>query len=580
MCERREPFQSQLRNNNEEDGRLADGDANANNELPGEDDRRTLDTGTLSEQDKVIVWGTDSQCDDPELAEFEMLECQELESYVIEEEEDFVGLADRKDVRVRSSPRSKATTAEEEASKLSKTREERKSNLHGAGEQDSSVALVSESTEASRAELNSDADVFHSCLSTMSIVDNASTTQTTDSVHNVEACRKADQHSLAKSTKRNEDVDVNLNSAVQPEANATKESADECRVNNNKRNKAGAGVWERASEMGRKTEQQGRQAEKLTSQREASKMDKSTQADEDAEVNCSPCKTSSRGTQSSLEARGVKKQGSFDNTLKKQNSFDRTLKKQPSFENTFRKQHSFDNSLRKQGSFEGSVNCGSANREGRKPWMSPSRQVAPSSPRTSSFSPNRRPPGSPAKVPAMRAVSLERSNSPQRGQGLKPPARAAVGSGIPKPVLVQQQREPEPRKSSPPQRPKNVRPKIITYVRKNPQANVSDTAATAALEAPPHPLRLSSYASPTALKDPKGGYQSKSTPAQCSPAAPIDSYRQEVQRAAATGMKPPGGAGPQKLGGKSNSFHKDTAERIPQEVRRCNPVKQPVLLVL
>lgn len=541
MCERREPFHSQLRNNNE-DARLADSDANANNELPGEDDRRTLDTGNLSEQDKVIMWGTDSQCDDPELAEFEMLECQELESYLIEEGEDFVGLADRKDVQVRSSPLGKSATAEEDASKLNKTS---KSNLHVAGEQDSSLALASESTEASRAELNSDADVFHSCLSTMSAVDNASATQTLESARN-DACRKAEQPSCAKSTKRNQDVDVNLNSAVQPEANAAKESADECRVNNNKRNKEGASVWE--TEIRRKTEQQGRDGEKVTWRREASKMDKSTQADKDAEAKCSPCKTSSRGTQSlSLDPRAVKKQGSFDNTMKKQNSFDRTLRKQPSFESTFRKQHSFDNSLRKQGSFEGGVN--SANREGRKPWMSPSRQLAPTPPRTSSFSPSRRPPGSPAKVPGMRAVSLERSNSPQRGQAPKPLARAALGSGIPKPVLVQQQREPEPRKSSPPQRPKNVRPKIITYVRKNP--NVSDAAA--AVEAPPHPLRLSSYASPTALKDPK-----------------VDSHRQEVQRAAATGIKPPGGAGPQKLGGKSNSFHKDAAEKNPQEVRNCN----------
>lgn len=559
MCERREPFHSQLRNNNE-DGRLADADANANNELPGEDDRRTVDTGNLSEQDKVIVWGTDSQCDDPELAEFEMLECQELESYLIEEGEDFVGLADRKDVQVRSSPRGKSATAMDDASKVNKSSQ---SNLHVAGEQESSLCLLSESTEASRAELNSDADVFHSCLSTMSAVDNASTTHTAESVHNNDACRKADQHSCAKSTKRNKDVDVNLNSAVQLEANAAKESADECRVNNNRRNKEGANVWESRSEM-RKTEQQCRDVEKLTWRREASKMDKSTQADKNAESNCTPCKTSSRGTQSlSLDPRAVKKQGSFDNTMKKQNSFDRTLKKQPSFESTFRKQHSFDNSLRKQGSFEGGVN--SANREGRKPWMSPSRQLAPTSPRTSSFSPSRRTPASPAKVPGMRAVSLERGNSPQRGQVHKPLARAALSSGIPKPVLVPQQREPEPRKSSPPQRPKNVRPKIITYVRKNP--NISDAAA---VEAPPHPLRLSSYTSPTALKDPKGGYQLKSTPAQCSPAAPVDSHRQEVQRAAATGMKPPGGAGPQKMGGKSNSFHKDTAERNSQEVRRSS----------
>lgn len=545
MSERREPFHSPLRNNNQ-DRRLADADANANNELPGgEDDRRTLDSGNLSEQDRVNVWGTDSQCDDPELAEFEMLECQELESYLIEEGEDFVGLADRKDVKVRSSPGGGSVLVEEEAA-----------SKHN---KDSSLVLVSESTEASRAELNSDADVFHSCLSTMSAVDNASITQTTESA----TCQKALQLSCTKSPKRSRDVDVNLNSASQPVANAGKESADECRVNNNKRNKEGASVPESRLEMG-----QGRDVEKLTWRRDASRMEKCTQANKGPESKSSPGKASSRGTQSlALDPRAVKKQGSFDNTMKKQNSFDRTLKKQPSFESTFRKQHSFDNSLRKQGSFEGSVN--SANREGRKPWMSPGRQLAPASPRTSSFSPSRRPPGSPAKIPGMRAVSLERSNSPQGGQTPKPLARAAVGSGIPKPVLVQQQRDPESNKSSPPQRPKNVRPKIITYVRKNP--NVNDAVA-ATVEAPPHNLRHSSYASPTPLKDPKGGYQLK--------AAAVDAHRQEVQRATAAGMKPPGGAGPQKLGGKSNSFHKDAGERNTQEVRRCDAVKQPELLLL
>ncbi|XP_077578304.1 microtubule-associated tumor suppressor candidate 2 homolog isoform X2 [Stigmatopora nigra] len=41
---------------------------------------------------RPLVRGTDSPCDDPELAEFEMLECQELEAYVAE---DFVGLRER-----------------------------------------------------------------------------------------------------------------------------------------------------------------------------------------------------------------------------------------------------------------------------------------------------------------------------------------------------------------------------------------------------------------------------------------------------------------------------------------------------
>uniref|UniRef100_UPI001EAF0C88 microtubule-associated tumor suppressor candidate 2-like n=1 Tax=Oncorhynchus gorbuscha TaxID=8017 RepID=UPI001EAF0C88 len=43
---------------------------------------------TEEQKNKIVIWGTDSQCDDPELAEFEMLECQELEAYLVEEEEE------------------------------------------------------------------------------------------------------------------------------------------------------------------------------------------------------------------------------------------------------------------------------------------------------------------------------------------------------------------------------------------------------------------------------------------------------------------------------------------------------------
>lgn len=326
MCERKEPFQTQVRNdNNNRDGGLAD--ANANNELPREEDTKTVDFGNLSQQEKDIMWGIDSQCDDPELIEFERLESLELDTLLLGEGEDFVGLADGKD-------RGKSAVAEEE--------------------------------------------------------------------------------------------------------NAVKES--ECQVNNNK-------------------------------------------AEKDPEANRNPCKTSSRGTRLlPLDPRVAKPQ------------------------------------------------INSANREGRKPWMSPGRQLARTSLRTSSSSPSRQPPASPAKVPGARAVSLERSNTPQRGRPLRPLTRSA--SSLTKPTL-----EPEP---SPPQIPKSVRPKIITCIRKNP--NVSETTpAAGTVGASPNLQRRYSYASPR--------------------------------------MKPPSGAGSQRMGVKSNSFHRDTGERNPQQVRRCNPVKQPELLV-
>ncbi|KAL7399917.1 hypothetical protein ABVT39_003661 [Epinephelus coioides] len=606
MSKRGEAFgEGELRNNNQQGGVLADGDANAN-EIQTEDGGMTGDTSTLSglmtetvQQDKVIIWGTDSQCDDPELAEFEMLECQELEAYLVEEGEDFVGLADRKELQEQPSSCSKATVTDYSS------REERKTILHGTNEQESIASPVSESKEVSRTELSSETDIFVTCLSTISsmdtAMDTAGRTQTTDSWHIAscpyssisedltlvsqtvtkkgKASERADRSSLSsgKSTINRKDVDMNLNSVGQSENEEVsnglvqcKDVIDEHRANNNQRNKAENTTSEVDCDQ-RSTEHKGLLALKTTDEESNTKMDKSTQAGEAPDVNYSPPKTGTKGMQSSIESKAIKKQGSFDNLLKKQNSFDKSVKKQPSFENTFKKQLSFDNTLKKQGSFENTVPTSSSSLERRKPWGSPSRPATPTSSKTTSSSPKRRPPGSPAKVQSIRALSLERSDSPQRGlsQTVRPPAKTSLSSCIPKPVMSQQ-KEPEPRRSSPPQKPKNVRPKIITYVRKNPQAKPQVTDAP--LEASTHPLRLSSYSSPPAHKDPKAGPQPKSTPVLCSSNLLFDRYRQEMQKAgycppgmAATGVKPPSNAVPQRLSGKSGSFHEDMPEKYLQE---------------
>lgn len=583
MCEQREPFERELRNNNQEGGVLADGDANAN-DIQREDGGRTHDPGSLmiesAERGRVNVCDTDSQCDDPELAEFEMLECQELEAYLIEEGQDFVGLAHRKDIHVQSSSGSKAPV---EQATFNKSREERKSFVHGVSEQEPSASLVSESTEVSRTELNSETDVFVSCLSTISTMDNATNrTQMTDSLaHSAKTSQRADHlsYSSGKSTIDQKDIDMNLNSTVHSEDVASqaqvnsgdapcKDVIADYRKNNNQRNKVGNAISVEDCDQGRNTKQKGLAAEKKSHEESNIKTDKSTQADEATDVNHSPHKTNTKGTQSPLESKAIKKQGSFDNTLKNQN--EKSFKKQPSFENMFRKQHSFDSSLKKQGSFENSVTISSSSLEGRKPWGSPSRPATPTSPKTtSSSSPKRRPPGSPAKVQGTRALCLERSDSPQRGlsQTIKLPGKTSLGSGIPKPIMPQQ-KEPEPRKSSPPQKAKNIRPKIITYVRKNPQTKPQVTDAP--LEASTVPVRLSSYPNPPTHKDLKVGFQPKSTPVLCSSNLLFDKYRQEMQKAGyhppgmvVTGMKPPSSTIPQRLSGKSTSVH----EEAPQEVR-------------
>ncbi|XP_055370225.1 microtubule-associated tumor suppressor candidate 2 isoform X2 [Betta splendens] len=543
MCEREGSFpEGELGNNNQQGGAPPDGDANANEIQAG---GTVGDTGALcgreadtAEQDRVVIWGTDSQCDDPELAEFEMLECQELEAYLVEEGEDFVGLTDRKDLQAQTSPRTRAT---EQRAVLNQNMEERRSVLQRAGEHE-----ISEGKDISRTELSSATDVFVSCLSTIS-----SRTQTTDSWHMAsgpystisedltlashtcstvpEAAKvpppaRRPSSSPQKSTIVQKHLDVNLNSTVIP----CKDVTDEHKSNNNREKNAGNAVPERERGI---TEHKVSPTAKKAQEERNTAMDKSTQADVDYRAP----NAGTKGNLASAEPKAFKKQGSFDNALMKQNSFDKTLKKQPSFENTLKKQLSFDRTLKKQGSFENTVTSSSSSLERRRPWGSPSRAPVPSS---ASGSPRRRPPGSPAKVQGIRALSLERS-----GPAAKP------ASGIPKPVLPPQ-KEPEPRRTSPPHKPKNVRPKIITYVRKtHPEA--SNDAGT-------HPLRSTSYCSPAPPRsqDPKAAPPAKSTPVLCSSNLLFDRYRQELQRA---GHPPPstaaGSGAPQRLSGRSDSFH-------------------------
>lgn len=545
MCEREEPFNRPLHNNNRVEGVLADGDANAN-AIQQEDDGRTGDSSSVL-QDKVTGWGPDSQCDDPELAEFEMLECQELETYLVEDGEDYVGLKDRKDVEVE-------LKAESQAAK--------KWTVQGAVEQEYS-------TEESRTEMHSEADVFISCVSTISTMDNIGDTsvraQWADSKTGGRA-REELSHSCEKSTIQQKAVDMNSNSAAHT-ANAnsqlrTNNSAvqrrkvsEDYRENNNQINAAGGAV------LGFNREKNGEHkdgtAARNSHEDTGAKKNKSTQADETTVGHGSPHKTSTRGVQSSPDSRAFRKQGSFDNTLKKQNSFDRSFKKQPSFDNT----------LKKQGSFENSTATGL---ERRRPWGSPSRPATPTSPKTTSSSPMRRPPGSPAKAQGPRALSSERSGSPQRSfsGASKLPAKASSSSGIPKPVAPQQ-KESEPMKSSPPQKAKNIRPKIITYVRKTPQTRPQGTDASLEVASLPG----SSYPSPKAQKDQKASFQVKSTGAPCSSNFLFDKHRQEVQKTdnqptgtVATGMKALSSSVPQRLGRKSGSFHEDIPMKHPQEV--------------
>ncbi|KAM9811457.1 microtubule-associated tumor suppressor candidate 2 isoform 2-T6 [Syngnathus typhle] len=111
MCERAVP----LRDDNVAEDAPADGNANdIRTDGEGGGDGGGDSSGgsrALSQLDKGVIRGTNSQCDDPELAEFEMLECQELEAYLVEDGEDFVGLREH----AKDQPPSASKTAAEPA---------------------------------------------------------------------------------------------------------------------------------------------------------------------------------------------------------------------------------------------------------------------------------------------------------------------------------------------------------------------------------------------------------------------------------------------------------------------------------
>ncbi|XP_070399645.1 microtubule-associated tumor suppressor candidate 2 isoform X4 [Nothobranchius furzeri] len=576
MCDRGEPdSDGGLRNDNQQD------DSNANDIQRGNSRKTGSLAGLMTEtveEDKVIIWGTDSQCDDPELAEFEMLECQELEAYLVEEGEDFVGLSERKQIQVQFSSCNNTTNQEVEDENVEGTR----SHPHISTEQQPAASLVSESQDAPRTELSSENDVFVTCLSTISSI--ATTNQMTDSWHSApvshsamsedlasqscstisERCKNSQRHDKSsnparKSTAHLKDLDMNLNSTLLSGDIGSQEHAsdgvlctDVSNKHNNQRNKAGS-FSEGNSDCNALS------SAKKSNDKGNTKMDKSTQADETPDLIRST-KIAAKETQSK-ECNATRKQGSFGNALKKQNSFDTSFKKLPSFDNSFKKQLSFDNSLKKQASFENNITSRSSSLESRKPWGSPSRTA--STAKATSCSPSRHPPPCTGKVQTTRSLSFERSNSPLRSQSAKPPNKTSISSGIPKPVLPQQ-KDMEPRRTSPPQKPKNVRPKIITCVRKNAQAkSLSEQEASAT------PPRIPLYSSLPAHRDSKGVPQSRSSPVLSSPSPLLDKYRQEVQKVGyhplGNAVKPPNGTVHQRLSGKSESFHEEMSRKYLQE---------------
>ncbi len=610
----------EIRNNNRHAEDSLDGDANAN-EIQRGDGGTTLETTeTLSsvvshteKQVKMIIQGTDSPCDDPELAEFEMLESQELE----DDEESSIPKGDVKGALSTNMMQTEARSLKDGKSFSQFILKEQESTVCP---QSTSKEMV---TNIARTEFSSENDVFVSCLSTMSslggslasALDHAGRTQSSDSWHAPsgpyrtlsedltlasQSCLTISDksrssvhtngmhHQAGKSTMHIGSVDHNLNSTTLPEeplleAHENQPAADfviyessgqltygisECSIARIKKipNESGSTSQDNLRESGIHVKENHGTEDKAPNSKTISTEKK-------------PCQPLiSDNTQSASHNRRFSHDSAVDinNKLKFQDEEShKIVLKTSKLTSKDTPVHSGGSELqpyKKQASFEKTHSSSASSLERRRPWGSPSRPETPPSPKTT-CSPRKQPPSSPAKPISTREASQEQNETVQRGTtGLRQPNKSFLrsSSSLAKPAVPQQptRAESESKKSSPPQKPKNVRPKIITFVRKSPQAKPMSEGPYEVSTLPP---RLTPYSSSQTSKESKAE-GSRGSPVLSSSNILYDKYRQEVQRSGyysppglmASGFRPPSHTVPHKLVGKSESFHGELPDQYLQ----------------
>ncbi|XP_077063834.1 microtubule-associated tumor suppressor candidate 2 [Siphateles boraxobius] len=614
----------EIRNNNNRDAEDSlDGDTNAN-EIKRGDGETTLEAidamssvvSHTENQVKMTIQTTDSLCDDPELAEFEMMESQEIE----DEKKNNVPKGYMKGVLSTDMTKAEAKSLKDSKRFSQFTSKEQESIVCP---QSSSKEMV---TTIARTDFSSENDVFVSCLSTMSslggslasALDNAGRTHSSDSWHAPsepyrtlsEDLTLASQycltisdktrsslhtegmhHQAGKSTTHIGSVNLNLNSTALPEE-AYLEAQENQLATDFIISKSSGQLTNGTSEcsIARITKVHNESGDNQDDLRESGGHVKEYHAKDEKAVHlktvltekksCQPL--ASNNIQSTLHniSSSHDSTGHIKNKLKTQNeeSPEIALKtsKLISKGAPVHSDCSEPQPYKKQPSFEKTRRSSSSSLERRKPWGSPSRSETPPSPKTT-CSPRKQPPSSPAKYTSTREASQERSETLQRANtGLRQPSKSLLSSScsLQKPVVPQQptRAESESNKSSPPLKPKIVRPKIITYVRKSPQAKPMSEGPYEVSTLPP---RLTPYSSSPTSKEPKAeGF--RGSPVHRSSNIVYDKYCQEVQRSGyysppglmPSGIRPPSHTVPHKLVGKSESFHGELPNQYLHEVGR------------
>ncbi|XP_064206178.1 microtubule-associated tumor suppressor candidate 2 homolog isoform X1 [Anguilla rostrata] len=621
----------EIKNNNKHALFPPEGDANAN-EIRLEDGGLTGDAGALpplvsqsEEQDKVIIWGTDSPCEDLDLEEFELLECQELEAYLAEEQQAYKqgregGMVMRKGLPPLPFDQTRPASCMSTLSKMTEdkdngqsTGDERTTRREGRGPEDT-VSYSLGGHERARAQFRSENNIFVSCLSTVSSL-RGSLGNALDNAGQADYWQiSSDPHgnipedlTSATSAKSGRGVDLNQNSTAlpqelhpqaQPEQGASHKGLPQGGIRiltNGSGRDQGKSVDPRGEGHGCQQAVALRREREQNGSKEAKEHGNGVHTEPLMDFGARACPhdqqaESSQGQPTAHRAAEVQSQRWTCPSLEAAYKASQKMYGRPSQNvlasellppsagpgaTPFPAVVTESKGLLKQGSVERnrdrSASPSSLERKAqltRKPWGSPTRPSTPVSPKRTG-SPQKRPPTAMAKAAGARTPQKENGGDPRA------PGQTYISSGIPKPLLQHLSRaaeraeqEGKSEKSSPPKcppKPKNVRPKIITYIRKSPQ--VKPQAAGSPYEASTLPPRLS-YSSPPTAKDPKAGGDPKALPVLSASNLLYDKYRQEMQRArllssglAASGIKPPSHTVPHKMTGKSDGTCGGLAEK-------------------
>ncbi|KAK1785867.1 hypothetical protein P4O66_003235 [Electrophorus voltai] len=533
------------------------------------------------EQEKIIIWSTDSQCDDPELVEFEMLECQELEVFLVESQENY------------SVHGTLFNCVSQTTDVVPKEIHKNKESHPDVSEQETvsykGMSITSAESCVMRAELSSDNDAFVSCYSTMSslggsfasALDNTGWTQTSElwpvqtepyrtlSDNPPPSCVTISERSRSSSHADGTHVDLNTTTfSEEPLSEAQenlaahntltcKETSVQLINGRNESNSSTADVKTKHNEVRNTSEDKVGHCGNSTVERQAITREECKQPD------AKPASVLKK----SDHPFGSEDKESLTTTRFPQN-LSHELKCKP-----FRSDETPDKSLKtgsvgpphqcvlaelklsqKQACFQRPCSASPTSLDRRKPWGSPSPSSTPPS-HKHTCSPRRELPTSPGKTVSTR--------------GLKPLSKSSLTSGLPKAIPPQHpsKSEPKPKRSPPAQKPKNVHPKIITSVHKSPHVN--SLSAEGPYETSTLPCRP-----PTGQRR-TGGL--KDSPVPSSSGVLHNRYRQELQKPGyysppgltVSGVRRSSHTIPQKLSGKSESFHGEFPGRHLNEVGRA-----------